>query len=313
MRMRGEASRRQASATMRRRAVLKALSLAPFGMSVTRLLGEAPAGFEPREKKTPVLFVGHGSPMNAILDNRWARAWAELGARLDRPSAILCVSAHWETRGVKVTAMERPLTIHDFYGFPDALTSKVYPAPGEPALARHTAELLRSTTVDLDHAWGLDHGTWAVLARMFPRADIPVIQLSLDETRNPAAHYDLARELAALRQRGVLIVGSGNIVHNLRRADRRLSEAGFDWAVEFDAKVKALIDRGDHQDLVHYDRLGRAALLSVPTAEHYLPLLYALALKGDADPITYFNDAPTMGSISMRSLVIGGATTGGKE
>ena len=266
---------------------------------------QALANLERRDDRMPVLFVGHGSPMNAITDTPFSRAWTEVGVKLARPSAILCVSAHWQTRGVMVTAMERPRTIHDFYGFPEALHSKLYPAPGSPALARNTAELVRKAPVALDEAWGLDHGTWSVLARMFPRADIPVVQLSLDATGNPAWHYDLARQLKPLREHGVLIMGSGNIVHNLRRISRQYPDTGFDWAIEFDARIKGLIDTGDHQAIIDYPRLGRAAQLSVPTNEHYLPLLYALAVKDEQEPIVYFNDATTMGSISMRSLSIG--------
>jgi 4,5-DOPA dioxygenase extradiol len=252
----------------------------------------------------PALFVGHGSPMNAIEDNVFSRGWAEVGAALPRPEAILCVSAHWQTRGVHVTAMEQPRTIHDFGGFPEELHRMLYPAPGAPELARKTAEQVTRARVGLDHGWGLDHGTWSVLVRMFPRADVPVVQLSLDATQDPAWHYELAKELAGLRERGVLVMGSGNIVHNLRLLRRQ--PIAFDWAVEFDAKVKALIDAGDHQRLVNYPGLGRAAQLAVPTNEHYLPLLYALAVKGEKESIAYFNDATTLGSISMRSLVVGG-------
>ena len=219
--MRREPSERDAVTSMRRRAIIKALSLMPMGMSAIATLRQTAAALEPRGRKTPALFVGHGSPMNAVLDNVWARRWAEIGAQLEPPTAILCVSAHWETRGVHVTAMDRPRTIHDFSGFPDELNDKRYPAPGSPGLARQTAEVVRSAPVGLDQAWGLDHGSWSVLLRMFPRADVPVIQLSLDTTRSPEAHYELARELTALRERGVLVLGSGNIVHNLRRADRQ--------------------------------------------------------------------------------------------
>ena len=264
---------------------------------------EALGSLERRDVRTPAMFVGHGSPMNAIQDNAFSRAWTEVGAALERPSAILCVSAHWQTPGVMVTAMERPRTIHDFSGFPEALHRATYPAPGAPAVARATAAQVTKTTVGLDHAWGLDHGTWSVLARMFPRADVPVLQLSLDHRQDAAWHYALARELRPLRERGVLIVGSGNVVHNLRLIDRR--GGAFDWAVEFDAAVKSRIDRRDHAGLVDYPALGRAAALSVPTDEHYLPLLYALAVSDEREPVRYFNDAVTMGSISMRSLIIG--------
>src|SRR3989441_4813872 len=290
---------------MKRRTVLTALSMGAIGMTGLAAARQAMANLERRDDKTPALFVGHGSPMNAIDDNPFSRAWAEVGAKLGRPSAILCVSAHWQTRGVMVTAMDRPRTIHDFHGFPDELQRKLYPAPGAPALARTTAAQVKTTTVALDYEWGLDHGTWSVLARMFPRADIPVFQVSLDATQSPASHYELATELKVLREHGVLIIGSGNVVHNLRRLTRQDPDTGFDWAIEFDARVKELIDKGDHQGLVDYPKLGRAAQLSVPTNEHYLPLLYALAVKDEKEAITYFNDMTTMGSISMRSLVIG--------
>jgi 4,5-DOPA dioxygenase extradiol len=289
---------------MRRRSVIKAAALAPIGVAGMSALERALGG-EARSERMPVMFVGHGSPMNAILDNRWSRAWVELGAVLRRPNAILCVSAHWQTTGSMVTAMERPRTIHDFYGFPDELNRTLYPAPGAPEVAGQTKALVKKTPIGLDAAWGLDHGTWSVLVRMFPRADVPVFQLSLDHTQGAAWHYELARELRPLRDRGVLIMGSGNIVHNLRRVDGRLGDAGFDWAVEFDAKAKALIDSGDHRSLVEYEKLGSPARLSIPTNEHYLPVLYALAVKDDKDSIAYFNDGCAMGSISMRSLVIG--------
>jgi 4,5-DOPA dioxygenase extradiol len=290
---------------MKRRSVLKTISLGALGMSGLASVSQVLANVERRDDRMPVLFVGHGSPMNAIEDNRWSRAWTEIGATLRRPDAILCVSAHWQTKGVMVTAMERPQTIHDFYGFPDALQNKLYPAPGAPALARVTAERVTKASVGLDHTWGLDHGTWSVLVKMYPRADIPVFQLSLDATRAPAWHYELAGELKGLRDRGVLIMGSGNIVHNLRRLTRQHPDIGFDWAIEFDGRIKELIDKGDHRSIIDYQKLGQAALLSVPTNEHYLPLLYALAAKDEKEPVRHFNDATTMGGISMRSLVIG--------
>ena len=255
--------------------------------------------------KMPALFVGHGNPMNAIERNEFRGNWAALGMSLPRPKSILCVSAHWETRNAYVTATDAPETIHDFYGFPRALFDVRYPAPGEPALARRVAELVATERVRLDPGRGLDHGAWSVLVAMYPEADVPVVQLSMDTSLPGRHHYELARQLAPLRDEGVLVMGSGNIVHNLRRTDRRLADSGFDWAIEFDARVKGLIDAGDHQALIRYDQLGRAAQLSVPTSEHYLPLLYALAVKDEAEPIAYFNDAATMGSISMRSLIIG--------
>ncbi|HEX9206533.1 MAG TPA: 4,5-DOPA dioxygenase extradiol [Candidatus Deferrimicrobiaceae bacterium] len=251
----------------------------------------------------PALFVGHGSPMNAIEENAFSRAWAEAAAPLSRPEAILCISAHWETAGTQVTAMERPRTIHDFHGFPRPLFEVRYPAPGSPGLARLVRETVRATPVEDDFRWGLDHGAWSVLRRMFPPAEVPVVQLSLDRTKDPAFHYALGRELLPLRKKGILIVGSGNIVHNLGRMVWK--DTAYDWAVEFDERVKGLILSGDHEAIVGYPELGEAASLSVPSNEHYLPLLYVLALQEEGDRIGFFAERVTLGSISMRSLRIG--------
>jgi len=253
--------------------------------------------------KTPALFIGHGSPMNAIENNEFSRAWAQEGKSLPRPKAILCISAHWETAGTHVTAMELPKTIHDFYGFPQPLYQVKYPAPGSPDLARLAQKTVRKAQVRLDEEWGLDHGAWAVLCRMFPDADIPVVQLSLDRTKDPAFHYDLGKELKALRNEGVLIVGSGNMVHNL--GVMSWQDMAFDWAVEFHEKLRRLILAGDHDAMIHYRNLGEAARLSIPTNEHYLPMLYVLALQDKDDQIEIFTDKVTLGSISMRSLRIG--------
>jgi 4,5-DOPA dioxygenase extradiol len=251
----------------------------------------------------PALFVGHGSPMNAIEENPFSQSWAEAAGSLPRPDAILCVSAHWETAGTRVTAMERPRTIHDFHGFPRPLFEVQYPAPGSPGLARLARETARGTPVREDSEWGLDHGAWSVLRRMFPSADVPVVQLSLDRTKPPAFHYALGRELRPLREKGVLILGSGNIVHNLGLMVWR--DTAYGWAVEFDERVKGLILSGDHEAIVGYPELGEAARLSVPTNEHYLPLLYVLALQEEGDGIGFFAERVTLGSISMRSLRIG--------
>ncbi len=254
----------------------------------------------------PALFVGHGNPMNAIEENAFSRAWREAAAAMPRPRAILCVSAHWETEGAFVTAMAQPKTIHDFYGFPGELYEVQYPAPGSPELAERVRDLVGSTAVRLDdgYSWGLDHGAWSVLRRMYPRADIPVVQLSLDRTQHPRFHYDLASELLPLRHEGVLIVGSGNIVHNLRLlqwdADRP-----YPWAAGFDRQAAELILAGEHDRLVAYPALGEAARLSIPTNEHYLPLLYALALQQPDEPVAFFAEGLVYGSISMRSLRIG--------
>src|SRR5512139_992349 len=251
----------------------------------------------------PALFVGHGSPMNAVEENPFSHAWSVAAASIPRPDAILCVSAHWETPGARVTAMERPRTIHDFSGFPQPLFEVEYPAPGSPGLVRLVRETVRSTTVEDDFRWGLDHGAWSVLRRMFPSADVPVVQLSLDRTKGPALHYALGRELRPLREKGILIVGSGNIVHNLGLMVWR--DTAYDWASEFDERVKGLILSGDHDAIVGYPELGEAARLPVPTSEHYLPLLYVLALQEKGEEIRFFSEKVTLGSISMRSLRVG--------
>jgi 4,5-DOPA dioxygenase extradiol len=251
----------------------------------------------------PVLFLGHGSPMNAIEDNPWRRSWQELGRKLRRPKAILCISAHWETRGVFVTGSEHPETIHDFNGFPRALFEVRYRAPGSPELARRVAELLDGVRVHVDGNRGLDHGAWGVLESLFPEADIPVVQLSLSGLQPGAWHYDLAKALGPLRDEGVLIVGSGNIVHNLRLF-RFNDPKPYDWAVRFDDDVAEHIATGHHEGLLGYETLGSDALLAVPTPEHYLPLLYVLAVQRDDDPVAFFNE-DVVSSISMRSVVIG--------
>ena len=272
-------------------------------MDLAATLSEMNAVFPETDVRLPALFVGHGSPTNAIEDNEFSRSWAEAGSALPRPRAILCVSAHWETQGAYVTAMRNPKTIHDFFGFPQALFEMQYPAPGSPALARLTQETVKTSVVAPDETWGLDHGTWSVLSRMFPAADIPVVQLSLDRGREPEAHYELARDLRALRKRGVLILGSGNIVHNLGRIVWQ--DTAYDWAVEFDERVKRLIASGDHDAIIQYRRLGQAARLAVPTNEHFLPLLYILALQEHNEAIRFFTEKVTLGAISMRSVWIG--------
>lgn len=222
---------------------------------------------------------------------------------LPQPKAVLCISAHWQTVGTRVTAMEQPRTIHDFYGFPPALYAKQYPAPGAPDLARTVQTMMRESHVTLDAEWGLDHGTWAVLCRMYPGADLPVVQLSLDEQKPPAQHYALGQELKALRQKGVLIVGSGNLVHNLR--EMAWEDTAYDWALDFDARLTKLITAGNHPALVNYSQLGPSARLAVPSLEHYLPLLYVLAAQGNGERVTFFTERVTLGSISMRSLKLG--------
>ncbi|OGO35353.1 MAG: 4,5-DOPA dioxygenase extradiol [Chloroflexi bacterium RBG_16_57_11] len=259
--------------------------------------------YELTQEKMPVLFVGHGSPMNAIEENEFSRAWAQLGQSLPRPRAILCISAHWETAGVQTTAMEAPRTIYDFYGFPPEMYAVRYPAPGSPGLASLVQRTVQCAAVQPDLTWGLDHGAWSVLRRMFPAADIPVVQLSLDYTKSPQEHYALGKELSSFRQRGVLIVGSGNMVHNLRMI--QWGEAAFDWALEFDELLRQRILAGDHSAIIQYSQFGRLATLSIPTSEHFLPLLYALAAQEESEPVSFFAEKVTLGSISMRGVRIG--------
>ena len=251
----------------------------------------------------PVLFVGHGSPMNALEDNAFTRGWRAAAQRLPPPRAILCVSAHWETRGVWTCASAQPETIHDFYGFPPALFAVRYPAPGDPALAERVAQLVKTTEVRTTPEWGLDHGAWSVLRVMYPQADIPVVQLGLD-TREPGAfHLTLAHELAALRDEGVLILGSGNIVHNLRLWNFR-NPAPADWAVRANDVLRERIEAGDTTALSDWRALGADVALGIPTPEHYLPLLYALGARRDGDKIEIFNDVVSS-SIAMMSVVVG--------
>ncbi|MBN4064246.1 4,5-DOPA dioxygenase extradiol [Dehalococcoides mccartyi] len=253
----------------------------------------------PLSETMPFLFVGHGNPMNAILDTEYGREWTRIGATVPRPNAILCISAHWLTPGsTQVTAMDLPKTIHDFGGFPQELFDAQYPVPGAPDYARKTIELIRKTEVIEDFRWGLDHGTWSVLMKMFPNADIPVYQLSMDYSREPQYHFDLAKQLSELRNHGVLIVGSGNLVHNLQRLG-----AGGDWATEFDEMMKGYMDDGDQQSVVDFLKMGPIARLAHPTHEHFLPLLYSLGLRTEKDEITYFNESIDFGSISMRSVL----------
>lgn len=258
--------------------------------------------------KHPVLFIGHGSPMNGIEDNEFSRTWAKMGQEIVRPKAVLVISAHWLTRGTHITAMEEPKTIHDFGGFPQALFDVQYPAKGSPELAEATSKLVTSTNVGLDHDWGLDHGTWTVVRHMYPDADIPVLQLSIDYGRPPQYHYELAKEIASLRKKGVLIIGSGNMVHNLRMVDwQKLNEPnyGFDWAIEMNDIFKEKIADGNHKALIDYENLNKAAKLAIPTPDHYYPLLYNLGLQDNNDTISFFNDRLVGGSLNMTSVKIG--------
>lgn len=262
----------------------------------------------PATPKMPALFLGHGSPMIALEENRFVREFRRIERTIPKPAAILCVSAHWFTRGLKVTAMTSPRTIHDFGGFPPQLYQVQYPASGSPDLANVTAELMSPDSVEMDQAWGLDHGAWTVLKHLYPAADIPIVQLSLDRTRKPEQHFELARRLDTLRSRGVLIIGSGNIVHNLSQIDfqnlnRR--DHGYDWAREAQQLVNRQLRSGDYQPLVDYTRRGQAMRLAVPTPDHYLPLLYVLGLSHRPEQLSMFNDELVGGSISMTSVRIG--------
>jgi 4,5-DOPA dioxygenase extradiol len=260
------------------------------------------------ENLMPVFFIGHGSPMNAIEDNQFSKVWKEAGQKVTRPKAILCISAHWETKGTQVTAMKSPKTIHDFGGFPKELYEVQYPAPGSSWLASQVKNIIKKAEVLFNEDWGLDHGCWSVLSKMFPKADIPVIQLSLDYTKSAGYHYELAKELLPLRKKDVLIIGSGNLVHNLFMisvSDNNINEPfGFDWAIEANNLFKKLIIEKDYNSLTNYKSLGYAVKLAIPTPEHYLPMIYAIALRQKNEVISFFNDKPVAGSITMTSFLI---------
>lgn len=257
--------------------------------------------------RLPTIFFGHGSPMNALSTNAWTQAWASMGQSLpESPRAVLSVSAHWYVPETALTAMDRPPTIHDFGGFPRPLYEVQYPAPGSPDVARRASELLHPLHVGADDSWGLDHGTWSVLCHVFPDARIPVVQLSIDASQPPEFHYRLGKLLQPLRNEGVLLIGSGNVVHNLRAyAWGREAVEPYDWAMRFDGKVRDLLTQGDRQALVDYDRLGRDAQLSVPTPEHYLPLLYVLGASLESESVTFPVEGIDGGSISMLSIQFG--------
>jgi 4,5-DOPA dioxygenase extradiol len=254
----------------------------------------------------PVLFLGHGSPMNAIEENEFVAGFRKVGSEIPKPQAVLVVSAHWETNGTFVTAMEKPRTIHDFGGFPSALYEVQYPAPGSPELAQKAKDIIKKTEVGLDQSWGLDHGAWSVVKHLYPNADVPVIQMSLDYRQTPQYHFELAKELASLRKKGVLIIGSGNMVHNLGMVawDKLNSFFAYDWAAEASDKMKKYILTGDYKSLINYTAQGTAFRFAIPSPDHYLPLLYALALKEDDEKISLFNDKPVAGSLTMTSLKI---------
>lgn len=293
---------------MKREQFIMTIATAAAGLTTLAAFKNFTSDLPQQDQVMPVLFIGHGSPMNGIEDTEFSRRWTKMASEIPLPKAVLVVSAHWFTKGTRITAMDFPETIHDFGGFPKELFDVQYNAPGNPALAKETAELLHSANVELDHDWGLDHGTWTVIRHMYPEAQIPVLQLSIDYTKGPQYHYDLSKELSAFRKKGVLIIGSGNMVHNLRMvAWDRLNDAeyAFDWATQINSKFKDLIANGDHNPLINYSSLGKEAMLAIPTPEHYLPLMYSLGLKGKKDDVSFFNDKAVGGSLTMTSVKIG--------
>lgn len=254
----------------------------------------------------PTIFFGHGNPMNALSRNAWTEGWTRVGRSIPKPKAILCISAHWYIPALAVTVMERPRTIHDFGGFPRELFEFQYPASGSPDLATRAQELLGHDVHADERQWGLDHGTWSVLCHVYPDANVPIVQLSIDETQPAEWHYELGRKLAPLRDEGVLVIGSGNLIHNLHTyAWGKHDVQPFDWALRFEDAARRLIVDGDHQPLIHYESLGKDALLSAPTPDHYLPLLYILALQGEDENVTFPIEGFDGGSISMTTLQIG--------
>ena len=264
------------------------------------------------EQTMPVLFVGHGSPMNVIETNDFTKSLTELGRNIPRPEAIMVISAHWLTEGTYVTCMDNPRTIYDFYGFPEELYKVKYPAPGASSYAKSVIQSVKTVKVECDTCWGLDHASWAILKHMYPKADIPTFEMSLDYSFNEwhqkplRYHYDLASQLGELRKKGILIIGSGNIVHNLRLIDFERTDARpFDWAVEFDQKVKDNLVRGNHKDLLNCENIGKAASYAVPTLDHYLPMVYAIALQQKGESLTFTYEGFQNASISMRSFKIG--------
>lgn len=256
----------------------------------------------------PTLFIGHGSPMNGIEDNEFSKTWTNMAKEIPIPKAVIVVSAHWLTKGTSITAMDFPKTIHDFGGFPEDLYKVQYPAKGSPMLALETKSLVKCTPIELNHDWGLDHGAWTVVRHMYPDANIPVLQLSIDYGKDIKYHYELAKELFELRKKGVLIIGSGNLVHNLRMvAWDKLNDInyGFDWTFQINNTFKILILNNEHEKLINYRSLGTEAMLAIPTPDHYIPLIYVLGLKSKNEPVTFFNDQAVGGSITMTSVKMG--------
>jgi 4,5-DOPA dioxygenase extradiol len=293
---------------MDRKDFLKTMAILPLGAAALKLgaLKSVTDTFSPTERM-PVLFLGHGNPMNALADNTFTKGFQAIAKTLPKPRAILCISAHWETKGTFVTAMQKPETIHDFGGFPKQLFDFQYPAPGSPELALQTQQLITTIPVGLSNDWGLDHGCWTVVKFLYPNADIPVVEMSIDYTQPASYHYVLGKELAALRRKGVLIVGSGNSVHNLQLAawDKMMTPGyAFEWATTANEKIKKMILDKDHQSLINFDKQGREFKLAIPSPEHYIPLLYTLALQEKDEKATLFNDGIVAGSLNMLSVKI---------
>lgn len=255
--------------------------------------------------RLPVLFIGHGSPMNTIEDNEFTKGWRKIAKTIQKPEAILCISAHWYTTSTMVTAMEKPRTIHDFYGFPPALYEQQYPAPGAPELALLITESSKTYSLSLNESWGLDHGTWSVLKQMYPKADIPVVQLSIDSTKPPEFHLDLGRTLSYLREQGVLIIGSGNLVHNLGAVNWQNEDSVYDWATEFERKILKSLIANDDTGFVNFKNIKDLAVKAHPSLDHYLPLLYARGAAGIDEEFHVFNQKTVLGSISMTSIQFG--------
>lgn len=293
---------------MNRKTFLKSLGIIPLTSMISNLndLEKIANQFSPTERM-PVLFLGHGSPMNAIEENQFVDGFRNVAKTIPKPKAIICISAHWYTNGTKVTSMSMPPTIHDFGGFPDELFKVQYPAHGSPELAKETKEILKPISVELDEKWGLDHGAWSVIKHLYPKADIPVIQLSIDYTKPASYHFALANQLSALRNKGILIIGSGNIIHNLGLVDFKNFEKdnyGYDWAIEAHEKINNWLLDGNFQPIIDYDKQGKSVALAAPTPDHFLPLIYALGLKEKSENLSLFNDKLVAGSLSMTSIKI---------
>ena len=290
---------------MKRKEFIFSLTGGLFTMGSLAGLKRISDSLQQQDEKMPVLFIGHGSPMNGIEQNEFSLGWEKTGKDLQTPQAILVISAHWLTNGTHITAMDFPKTIHDFGGFPEELYKVQYPVPGNRQLAQETKDLIKSTNVGLNHDWGLDHGSWTVVRRMYPDATIPVLQLSIDYSKPASYHYNLAKELSALRKKGVLIIGSGNMIHNLGMiAWDKLEQPGYgyDWAIEMHELFRKKITDGDHNALINYESLGKSARLAIPTPDHYYPLMYVLGLQEKKETPTFFNDRLVGGSLNMTSV-----------